>query len=236
MMSDRIFVLASVQVNTVKGFRYLDDAGKILNEFDDEFPEKHWALEGLQLTNSANVLRQLRVNTTNIWLQFEEPPSMHLVIAESRRVIPKICQLLAVHNFSRQGLRLQYIYPVTDWEASIARIRRSAVNPNLLGAIQAQGLTHHQAFEITLPLQSERLGIILRIFPVERQQEKDKPLDRAIEGDQLPARGIMVDVDIYVAGATEVKGLTQFFRDAEVWANGPLEEIVGSFMTESNDG
>ncbi len=39
-LSDMLLFNVFVQVNTIQGYQYLDDAGKIMNVFDKDFPQK----------------------------------------------------------------------------------------------------------------------------------------------------------------------------------------------------
>ena len=50
-MPNLVLAKAFCQVNTVKGNRYLDDAGLIMNAYADQFPEMNVGLNGLIMTN-----------------------------------------------------------------------------------------------------------------------------------------------------------------------------------------
>ncbi len=98
-----------LQVNTVRGYRYLDDCGKIINKYDREFPNKTWQLQGLALSNPDATLRAINVTVDRIWVQFERPDTLTYAADNGARVIEEICEMLEVNLFSRFGLRAQYL-------------------------------------------------------------------------------------------------------------------------------
>ena len=115
-MADLVLVNAFCQVNILKGFRYLDDAGKIMNRYDDDFAEKSVGLNGLDMSTKKEdaILREMRVSSRHIWLRFSKPDTYQYVIDHGSSRIREVADIIDVSSASRFGVRLEYLYPVRD--------------------------------------------------------------------------------------------------------------------------
>src|SRR3712207_5470602 len=90
-----------VQVNTIRGNRYLDDAGKIMNFYDDDFPEKEVGLEGLNMKNKESKLRTVQVTTDRIWVHVHQPDTLTYAMDNSFKVVEQISDIIGVTSFKR---------------------------------------------------------------------------------------------------------------------------------------
>ena len=84
------------QANTIKGHRYLDDAGKIMNRWDSEFPNKDVGLQGLSMRNPDALMRELRVDNRTIWIRFSFADRLRQITELSINITTEICEILEV--------------------------------------------------------------------------------------------------------------------------------------------
>ena len=71
-----VLVKGFIQVDPLKGYRYLDDAGKIMVQYDDHFSEMQVGLEGLRMSGSDSPFDEAKVSANQIWCGFTRPPSL----------------------------------------------------------------------------------------------------------------------------------------------------------------
>ncbi len=214
---------AFVQANTVKGNRYLDDAGKIMNEWDDSFPEKQVGLEGLHMRNSDKALREMRVSTSTIWLAFFEPDTLQLVLDQSSNVIQKVAEIIEVEKFSRVGVRTQYVYPVGDVPKAVASLAKRIVGTYVESLVDDKSKWH--ALEVATDVVKENARVKLIITFVTRSQQKGNI-------SKLPPHGVMFDIDVLTKpdesiDASRLKG---FLRHAGTEVAVVLDRIAPGIM------
>ena len=127
---------AFVQVTTIKGNRYLDKCGMVMNAFDERFPEKEIQSDNLgtntlSMVNRESSFRQVRMNVNTIWLSFERPPTPQFSMDQSTTTIQEICGIIDVTHFSRIALRTQHIVYEQDAIALFVRARRALIGDRL---------------------------------------------------------------------------------------------------------
>lgn len=107
---------AFFQASTFKGARYLDDAGKILNEFRDSYQDGEVGLEGLRLARpkTPNIPDQIAVDINRIWIAcFGDTPIKKLT-ETSEGITKAISRHIGVNSYTRLGLRALYFKPAED--------------------------------------------------------------------------------------------------------------------------
>ena len=116
-MNDLMLKAAWCQINTEHGYRYLDDAGKVMNAFAEDFPELAVGLEGLSMKAPGAKLEEVRVSTTAAWASFDRPDTLQYVVDQSWRVFKVVVELIGVQTASRFGMRMHYLRPVDGQRA-----------------------------------------------------------------------------------------------------------------------
>jgi hypothetical protein len=111
---DIVLAKAYAQVNTVKGWQYLDDAGKVMNRYEDTFPDMSIGPQGLVMRNPVAAIDEARVSGRDIWIGFTRPDTVRYVIDQSWSFISFVAATISVTQATRFGLRLQYIVPRDD--------------------------------------------------------------------------------------------------------------------------
>lgn len=216
-MPSDFLVDAYFQADTVRGYRYLDDAGKIMNRWDSQFPEKSVGLEGLTMANKSAVMRQLRVDTRTIWLNLHSPDNLQQVQNLAYEVTSEISDTIGVDQFRRVGLRLQYVYGVRNTDIATAPLVRNLLAEEWLRDIDSTFWTA-KAFEFMVPLPAEGINVNLRVALVRRN-----PIAQA--GEKIPVQGIMIDLDLFRSEVTDLRDLKGILRKAAGWADGEFPRI-----------
>ncbi len=213
-----VLVTAFVQVNTIRGNRYLDDAGKIMNAWEDYFPTIQVGLDGLKMNNPTAVMRDLQVDTKRIWIHYEEPESIEMIAKQSRQVIDSVSKTIGVDSFSRVAIRIQYVVATKDNPNFVYETYKTIFGSTVTKLLETNSQEDKHSFELNLPLKSDRLLINQRIYPVQKTAEGDSK--------DLPPDGIMFDSDIHIPTLVRLQGLGSFFREAEQWTRETLLSII----------
>ena len=124
-MSDKIKKLnklehpsSFIQLNTIKGFKYVDKAGEIVNEYHDKNtpPEFTMNLNGLVIKNPSNNLDELRITPNTIWARLESAGSLEQIESAFQKNVEKITSILEIEKIKRFGWRNYYIFECQNKE------------------------------------------------------------------------------------------------------------------------
>lgn len=217
LLSDVFF-----QANTIKGYRYLDDAGKVMNKWDSDFPDKTVGVQGLVMSNPSAELRELKVDTKQVWMHYTLPKNIRAVIESTKTITTEICTILGVESFDRVGLRVQYAYGVTDLKESINKIAGKMLNSEWWEKVRKD---EDAGFQVLFPIGTKELTITLAIAIVKRAL-KDK------EAKKIPENAILFDMDIYHKGKYFLDDLTRFMKLAQVWIETDFPKLQSFLVGE----
>jgi hypothetical protein len=220
---DLIIANAYFQANLIKGWRYLDDAGKIANRWLDQFSETSMGIDGLIMRKPGATLRELQVSVERIWLAFSAPDTVRFVCDQSAKICTDISDVIDVNSYKRLGIRLQYIYGMPDIE-SCQTLSRKLVSHSAWDSLKAAGLDLSSA-EVSMNLRYSELKLKLSISSVKRVVTPTKP-------DKLPSIGIMIDMDLYQDKETAKAKILSFVRAVENWVNKNLNRIAELSLKE----
>jgi hypothetical protein len=224
-LGELVLVNVFCQVDILKGFRYLDDAGKIMNKYDDDFPEKRVSPEGLHMINKGAVLSEVRVSPEQIWLGFAKPDSLQYVLDHAWPLVRDVAAIIEVVEARRFGLRLEHLCPVSDAEAATRSAARTIFADVLLPASAEPSF-----FEAMVETKAEDLEIALRVRPVRRVIKPREP-------DTLPDFAMMFDADIHRGGeALPVADVRKFLRACGSWVKSSLPPLAKRVMAEVKSG
>lgn len=217
---ERVLAQAFCQVDVVKGFRYLDDAGKIMNEYDAEFPEKNVGIQGLTMSNKTATLRGLAVSVSRIWLSFFKPDTLQYVLDQSWQRVNKITELTGVTGATRFGFRTENVVPIEDEDAVMKKVGPRVITPTILPKDEKTLRSFGAMAEIRL----DDMEAAIRVHLVRKA-------DKAVESE-LPEQGIMFDIDVYRGGdMLPINEYRAFLRKAIGWLDSYLptlmREVVG---------
>ena len=216
--ADLVVANAYFQANLLKGWRYLDDAGKIANRWLDQFTETTVGIDGLILRNPDATLRELRVSVDRIWLAFSAPDTIRLVCDQSAKICTEISDIIDVGAYKRLGIRLEYLHAMSDIEACQRLVNSNLVPDSFQNSLKATGLDLHSA-EVSMNLHDSKLKVTLSIRPARRVRKPSKP-------DKLPDIGVMLDVDLYQDEQTDKAKILTFVRAVEAWVSENVYRIA----------
>ena len=215
---DLVVANAYFQANLIKGWRYLDDAGKIANRWLDQFTETTVGIDGLIMRNPDATLRELQVSVDRIWLAFSAPDTIRLVCDQSAKICTEISDIIDVTSYKRLGTRLEYLHPMPDAESCQRLVSGNLVPISFQNSLKATGLDLDSA-EVNMNLYDSKLKVRLSIRPAKRARKPSKP-------DKLPDIGVMFDIDLYQEEQTDKAKILTFVRAVEVWLNENVYKIA----------
>jgi hypothetical protein len=203
----------------VKGWRYLDDAGKIMNKWEGDFPEKSVGLEGLIMRNKNAVFETLKVNPMVIWMHFSFPERIDYVTNVSKSTIEGVSDILGVSQYKRIGLRLQYLRAIDEGkiELAVKQIAPNLYAPTWTNNSKILAISPFN-FEFMLKVAKEPIEVNLRVRSARLQPE-------IADKKSLPKSGIILDLDLYRLGTTDIRDMGGIMKRVEDWVSTELSEI-----------
>ncbi len=220
-MAGRILVDSFFQANTVRGHRYLDDAGKIMNRWDSDFPNKDVGIAGLLMRNPKATMRELRVDNRTIWIHFNFPKTVKQILELSINTTEEICEIIDVKQFSRLGFRLHFVYAIGDPSTMIDEIASKMFNSTCWQMIKNHGSA--SGFDFAVPLSTKGASITLHITIIKKKPEVEAPKD-------FPESGILFDVDIFRDGNSYLDDMRRFMKSAKKWVDEELPIIEKTLL------
>ena len=224
-----VLVRAYCEVLTERGYRYLDDSGRIANRYVDSYDDITIDLSGMRITKKTATMDEIRVSVAQVLISFSMPPTHTLVIDQAWREMSAICEIIGVTSASGFGFRVQFMHPV-DEEADLADdpLVQAAVAHAVGEPLQLRigKLKNWQSFT-DWELSS---GVMLKV-----------EVGPAKRGEQavhtLPAGGILFDFDARQRrSGLAVTDFRAFMRTSWEAMTDALPGLHSSIATEGNSG
>jgi hypothetical protein len=196
-----------VQANTIKGNRYIDDAGKILNKYAEDYTDKEVGLSGLLLgrpKNSEKLPYNIRVDLVRIWMQFHSPSEVSQTLPKASEIVREISDIIGVTHFSRLGLRAVYFLPISLEHPVIRKFADMALGTSMRNEMNRMG--GELQFETTIRGTSRDLSLLIGARTI-KVPDEPKPGD-------FPTDGVAFDVDAYDTGVLDVARMRRFLLTA----------------------
>lgn len=107
---------AFFQASTIKGARYLDDAGKILNDYKNDYYDSTVGLEGLHLAKPKKdgFPDEIVVDMNRIWMACYGDGCISKIRASAETITKSISKHIGVDSYSRLGFRVYYFKSVSN--------------------------------------------------------------------------------------------------------------------------
>jgi len=95
------------QLNIIKGFKYIDKAGEIVNLYyeGDKPPNFNMGIDGLYLKSPEEYIEVLKYSSDRLWMKFDKISTIDQVIQLIRKPINIIKDIQKVEIISRIGCR-----------------------------------------------------------------------------------------------------------------------------------
>ncbi len=163
-----------MQVNLVRGYKYIDRAGEIVNSFyyKDKVPHFTMDLNGLVIERPEESAQQLKVSSNDIWVFFTEPSSLEYMDSFFVKKVEDITKILDVSEVSRAGWRHYFIHEFKDEKQRNSCFDKFAAVENSI------------VEDITLSARLKEISLTIRLKQVLKKKDKSFP-------------GILIDVDLF---------------------------------------
>lgn len=181
-----------VQANLIKGYRYLDLSGVVLNRIADLYKEFSIDPNGALLKTPKDVKdpHALRFSVDRIWVQYAPIKSLKYVIDTAPEWIEGISKDIGVSRFNRLGLRAQYFMPCKNIIKS-STILSKKISGDIFQDMLADVDDKEDAdlnYRVRIPIKDFIALIRVSIVRIERD---------AREPGDFPSDGFIYDMDIY---------------------------------------
>lgn len=110
-ISDLKIAESFVQISFIKGYKYIDKAGEIVNEFHvgDKEPLFTMDLGGLVINSPENEISEIKISSQMYWAHFIEPSSLESIVSSYLKKCEKINEILGIQKVKRVGWRLYFV-------------------------------------------------------------------------------------------------------------------------------
>ncbi len=199
-----------IQVNTIKGFKYVDKAGEIVNAYHKKniAPQFAMGLNGLVIEQPKDKIEQLKITSQVIWEKFSEIDSLDMISNLFSTDAENILKILEVEKISRVGWRNYFVYEFSSKEKQDEYLKKFTVidktNPSLVRLEVKTG----KDFSANLMIQ-----------PV-------------IKNDTNKTHGVLFDIDIFQSGEFDSKSISKILKEFRQYLadeNGFLSVVNSTF-------
>lgn len=199
-----------IQINTIKGFKYVDKAGEIVNAYHKKntAPQFAMGLNGLIIEEPKDKIDQLKVTAQVIWEKFSEIDSLDMISTLFSTDAENILKILEVEKISRIGWRNYFVYEFDSKEKQDQYLKKFTVIDNTKPSLVRLEIKTGRDFSANLMIQ-----------PV-------------IKNDTDKTHGVLFDVDIFQNGEFESKNISKTLKDFRQYLgdeNGFLSVINNTF-------
>jgi len=200
-----------LQINTIRGFKYIDKAGEIVNEYHkkDTAPVFSMNLDGLIIKDPKEKIEELKITPQTIWAKFSEVDSLDSVARMFSLEAERIIKILEVGNISRIGWRNYFIFDFINEEKQ------------------------NQYFEKIFLIKKSKLNVASFEVTTEKQFKVNLVIQPVIKNDEQKTRGVLFDIDIFQKEnitTDNIHNILKTFREYLIDENGFLKVINDTFI------
>lgn len=167
-----------IQINTIKGFKYIDKAGEVVNKYHhkETAPVFSMGLNGLVIQTPKEKISELKITPQIIWMKFTEIDSLDMVLNLFNTESKSILEILDIDTVSRVGWRNYFIHEFNNQESQEKYFKNLTKFKNGSLAIARFDIDTKKDFKANLMIQ-----------PVIKNDENKTP-------------GVLFDIDIFQTG------------------------------------
>ncbi len=203
---------AFFQVNTVHGARYLDDAGKIINEYGDDFQDSSVGLGGLHLAKPKRdeLPDEIVVDMNRIWIACYGEGCIKKIKENAPEIIKAISRFIGVDTYSRLGFRVYYFKNITDIKGYVKWLYSTVTSVPLQTLVGSSERTLEMGFRIRYLSTPFAINFGIRPIVVRRPPEKTEDFSK---------NGFIIDIDVSEdkdssARSLNTKYISNFTKDS----------------------
>lgn len=123
-----------LQVNFVKGYKYVDRAGEIVNYFhtsDKKAPNFVMNLQGLIINNPDEKTEEIKISPNSFWAHFVSPDSLEIMNDFFDKKSEDIIKILEIEEISRIGWRNFFVQEFNNEDERDSVLKKFAPIENL---------------------------------------------------------------------------------------------------------
>lgn len=186
-----------IQVNTIKGFRYVDRAGEIVNAYhkNNSAPQFTMGLNSLVIEQPKDKIDEMKVTAQVIWAKFSEIDSLDMIANLFSREAENILQILEVKKISRVGWRNYFIHEFQNKEKQDEYLEKFTVIKDTKPSVVRLEVKTGKGFGANLMIQS------------------------VIKNDAKKTPGILFDIDVFQNGEIEPKNMSKLLKEFRQYLN-----------------
>jgi len=180
-----------IQINTIKGFKYVDKAGEIVNAYhkNNSTPQFQMGLNGLVIEQPKNKIDELKISAQVIWAKFSKIDSLDSISTLFAKESENILKILEVEKISRIGWRNYFVHEFLNKEKQDEYLKKFTVIQDTKPTVIRLEIKTGKDFNANLMLQS------------------------VIKNDENKTSGILFDIDIFQNGEFEPKDISKLLRE-----------------------
>lgn len=199
-----------IQINTIKGFKYVDKAGEIINAYhkSNSAPQFSMNLNGLIISGPKEKIDQLKITAQVIWAKFVEPDSLDMISTLFAKEAAGILKILEVEKVNRVGWRNYFVYEFQNQEKQDEYLKKFTVIEDTKPSVIRLEVKTGKDFNTNLVIQ-----------PV-------------VKSDEAKTLGILFDVDVFQNGEIEIDKISNILKSFRQYLsddNGFLSVINNTF-------
>ncbi|MDD3150642.1 MAG: hypothetical protein PHV68_07380 [Candidatus Gastranaerophilales bacterium] len=105
-----------MQVNYLRGFKFIDNAGEIVNKFylSDEEPFYKMTQRELIIKEKISDLKEYKITVNNLWYHDAEPQNLGNLIDQFLLKSDDVLKILNIDEIIRVGWRNYFVYEIKD--------------------------------------------------------------------------------------------------------------------------
>jgi hypothetical protein len=225
---------AFVQARLVKGYRFLDLSGVVLNRIGELYEEMNISPGGGILSKRRNPKDPyaIRFSADVIWLHYAPVGSLEYLVDTASEWVNSIARDIEVKDFQSLGLRSQYFVRSRDIIKSSTLLGKRISGEMLQGVIADVSEARDVGVEYVVRVPIKKFIGVVRANTIRILREAGEPVE-------YPSDGLCFDVDIYwrrkepnLIPRAETKGFIRAAADHTY----ELLEKVGYKLMEGVDG
>lgn len=160
-----------IQVDFMKGYKYIDKAGELVNRFHtDNLPPKFlMSLDGLVISNPDKKISEIKISSLAFWAHFLKPDSLDQISQLFEKKLVIVDEVLQPEGCSRVGWRNYFIFETNKSDRDIITkklVPSASFDFNQLGFSVKLG-RFENTFNITTAVKKNDPGVPAFLFDVD---------------------------------------------------------------------
>jgi hypothetical protein len=199
-----------IQINTIKGFKYIDKAGEIVNAYhkNNSAPQFKMGLDGLIINGPKDKINELKITSQIVWAKFSQIDSLDMISNLFAKEAEIILKILEIEKVSRVGWRNYFVYEFQDKANQDEYLKKFTVIDNTKPSVLQLEVKTRNDFKANLIIQ-----------PV-------------VKNDENKTSGVLFDIDVFQSGEikrSDVLGILKTFRQYLADEKGFLSLVNNTF-------